>query len=107
MIGYYILVFIIAVALGAIGAKLYLEKKKSSGKPGTGLKAYVDTSAPAVITKDTKIGELLAMNPDYAKILTAQGMHCVGCPSSQNETLEEAAAVHKMNLQVLLKKLNR
>lgn len=46
------------------------------------------------ITKSTTIGELLQMNPEIAQVLTNIGMHCAGCPSSQMETLEEAAQVH-------------
>lgn len=45
------------------------------------------------ITKDMVIGDLLAIDENFAAILMASGMHCVGCPSSQGETLEEAAFV--------------
>ena len=47
----------------------------------------------AQVTKETTIGELLAMNPNSAAIMRA-GMHCIGCPSSQGESLAEAAMVH-------------
>ena len=47
----------------------------------------------AQVTKQTTIGELLAMNPNSAAILMRAGMHCIGCPSSQGESLEEAAMV--------------
>ena len=43
------------------------------------------------VTKDMVIGELLRMDPEMAGVLVAGGMHCVGCPSAQAETLEEAA----------------
>ena len=49
----------------------------------------------ATITKDTMIGELLNIDMQAAApVLLSIGMHCLGCPSSQMETIEEAAAVH-------------
>ena len=58
------------------------------------------------ITKNTKIGELLEVAPDKAEILLAAGMHCLGCPASQAETLEEACAVHGIDVGILVEKLN-
>ena len=58
------------------------------------------------ITKDMVIGDLLAIDENFAAILMASGMHCVGCPSSQGETLEEAAVVHGLNVNELLGRLN-
>lgn len=58
------------------------------------------------ITKNTKIGELLENAPEKAEILLAVGMHCLGCPASQAETLEEACAVHGINVDDLIEKLN-
>ncbi|MBO6115559.1 MAG: DUF1858 domain-containing protein [Ruminococcus sp.] len=58
------------------------------------------------VTKDTKIGELLMINADVAPILLSIGMHCLGCPASQNETIEEAAAVHGVNVDELVAALN-
>ena len=46
--------------------------------------------ASTVITKDMTIGELLQINEGLAPVLVAGGMHCIGCPSSQMETVEEA-----------------
>lgn len=54
------------------------------------------------ITKNTTIGELLQTVPEMADILTNIGMHCLGCPSSQRETLEQAAAVHGMDADDLV-----
>ena len=48
----------------------------------------------AKITKSTTIGEALKLNPNAEVILQGFGMHCVHCPMSQMETLEEAGAVH-------------
>ena len=59
------------------------------------------------ITKDTKIGELISQKPEAAEILFQFGMGCVGCPSAQMETLEEAAAVHGLDLTELLESLNK
>ena len=56
--------------------------------------------------KDTKIGELLEAAPEKADILLEIGMHCLGCPSSQMESLEEAAMVHGLNPDDLVAKIN-
>ena len=60
----------------------------------------------ANFSKDMTIGEILRANPMAAPILMESGMHCVGCPSAQGETLEEAAMVHGMDTDKLLEKLN-
>ena len=59
----------------------------------------------ATITKDMTIGEILRTNPAVAPILMEAGMHCLGCPSAQGESLEEAALVHGMNVEDLMKKI--
>lgn len=58
------------------------------------------------IDKTTKIGELLDMAPEKAEILLNAGMHCLGCPASQAETLEEACMVHGIDVDELIAKLN-
>lgn len=58
------------------------------------------------ITKDIKIGELLEIAPEKAEILLAAGMHCLGCPASRGETLEEACEVHGIDVNELIEKLN-
>lgn len=60
----------------------------------------------AKITKEMTIGEILQLNAGLAPVLMAGGMHCVGCPSSQMESLEEAAMVHGMDVDVLVKQIN-
>lgn len=60
----------------------------------------------AKITADTQIGELLQMDTGFIPILMEEGMHCVGCPSSQMESIGEACMVHGMSSEGLLKKLN-
>jgi hybrid cluster-associated redox disulfide protein len=57
------------------------------------------------ITKDTVIGQVLAIAPDAAPIFMGMGMHCLFCPASQGETIEEACAVHGIDPEVLLKEL--
>ena len=63
----------------------------------------------AQITKDTMIGELLRDQEHIdaiAEVLFGIGMHCLGCPSSQMETLEEAAMVHGLEPDELVARLN-
>ncbi|MDE6388221.1 MAG: DUF1858 domain-containing protein [Lachnospiraceae bacterium] len=59
----------------------------------------------ADITKETTIGEALRTNPDIAPVLMEIGMHCLGCPSAQGETLEEAAMVHGIAVDDLMAKI--
>ncbi|MDF2883317.1 MAG: hypothetical protein K0R54_3874 [Clostridiaceae bacterium] len=59
------------------------------------------------ITKEMTIGEIVRNFPNSAEILMNFGMGCVGCPSAQAETLEEAAMVHGMNIEKLLEELNK
>ncbi len=60
-----------------------------------------------VIEKTTKIGEIIENAPEKADILLESGMHCLGCPASQAETLEEACAVHGIDVEELVEKLNK
>lgn len=59
-----------------------------------------------MVTKEMTIGELLNLNMDVAPILMEIGMHCLGCPSSQGESLEEAAMVHGIDPDLLVEKIN-
>ncbi|MDO4977865.1 MAG: DUF1858 domain-containing protein [Eubacteriales bacterium] len=59
------------------------------------------------VTKQTLIGEMLRMDIGIASILMAAGMHCVGCPSSAMESLEEACMVHGMNADAVLAEINK
>ena len=56
--------------------------------------------------KDTRIGEILEVAPEKAEILLNVGMHCIGCPASQMETIEEACEVHGIDVEDVLEKLN-
>lgn len=59
------------------------------------------------ITKDMTIGEIIRQDMSKAEVLMGFGMGCVGCPSAQGETLEEAAMVHGIDLNALLEELNK
>ena len=58
------------------------------------------------ITKETVIGDILRIAPQAAPIFMGIGMHCLGCPASQGETVEQACAVHNVDVEDLLAKVN-
>ena len=58
------------------------------------------------ITKDMIIAEIISIDENLAAVLMASGMHCIGCPSAQGESLEEAAMVHGMDADKLVDTLN-
>lgn len=60
----------------------------------------------AAITKDTMIGDILDMDRTTAPFFMEMGMHCLGCPASRGETLEQACMVHGVNADEMVKKLN-
>ncbi|WP_291651257.1 DUF1858 domain-containing protein [Clostridium sp.] len=60
-----------------------------------------------MITKDMTIGEVIKVKENAPQILMDFGMGCVGCPSAQAETIEDAAKVHGLELESLLEALNR
>ena len=59
------------------------------------------------IEKDTIIGSVLDVAPQAAPLFLAIGMHCLGCPSSRGETVEEACMVHGIDCDAFLAQLNR
>ena len=59
-----------------------------------------------MITKDTIIGDVIKENENAVGILMSFGMGCVGCPSSQMETIEQACSIHGLDLEEVLAKLN-
>ena len=61
----------------------------------------------AQVTKSTMIGELLQIDANIAPVLLNIGMHCLGCPSSQMETIEEAAMVHGIEPDALVNEINQ
>ena len=60
----------------------------------------------ARVTKDTMIGDLLQIDQNVAPLLLNIGMHCLGCPSSQMETIEEAAMVYGLDPDDLVVEIN-
>ncbi len=58
------------------------------------------------ITKDMTIGDILDERRDTAPFFLEMGMHCLGCPSSRGESVAEACAVHGVDVDVLVKKIN-
>ena len=60
-----------------------------------------------IVTKDTIIGDILDICPDSAPYFLEMGMHCLGCPASQAETLEEACMVHGIDVEDLLAELKK
>ena len=57
--------------------------------------------------KNSTIGEVLASNEEYAVILQGFGMHCLGCPMSQMETVEQAAMAHGVDVEFMMATLDR
>ena len=58
------------------------------------------------ITKDMLIGDILDMAPQTAPYFMEMGMHCLGCPASRGESLEEACMVHGVSADEMVEKLN-
>lgn len=58
------------------------------------------------VTKDTVIGDVLDYDRSLAEIFFQAGMHCVGCPASRGETIEEAAMVHGVAWEPIVEALN-
>ena len=59
------------------------------------------------ITKDMLIGDVLDIDTSAAEYFFAIGMHCLGCPASRSETIEQACRAHQTNCDELLAKLNK
>ena len=60
-----------------------------------------------VVTKETNLGEILDADPTTAIYFMQIGMHCLGCPASRGESIEQACEVHGTDCDALLEKLNR
>lgn len=59
------------------------------------------------ISKKTLVSEIMSQNPKAAEILLIEGMMCMACPHAMQETLEQACQTHGIDVNQLLKKLNR
>lgn len=60
----------------------------------------------AKISKDMIIADLIQVDPNIVAILMRAGMHCIGCPSAQGESLEEACMVHGIDADLLTEQIN-
>lgn len=59
------------------------------------------------VEKETLIKDIVKMGPEAVQVLMDFGMGCIGCPASQAESIEQAAAVHGIDVEKLLEKLNQ
>jgi hybrid cluster-associated redox disulfide protein len=59
------------------------------------------------ITKDMAINTIVEKYPKTALVLMEYGFHCIGCPASQSETIEQGAELHQVDLKKLLEDLNK
>ncbi len=66
----------------------------------------IDIDRVETVTSKTLIGDMVLFHPETAELLFSIGMHCLGCPSSGVETVSEAAEVHGLDVDELVKKLN-
>ena len=58
------------------------------------------------VTKDSLVGEVLDFDKDTAEFFFAMGMHCLGCPASRGESIEDACEVHGTDADELVEKIN-
>ena len=99
------------------------EKTRQSAYPLQSIKNVLQTSAPGIIigitrireeqevkmmtiTRQTVIGDILDFDRSTAPYFLEMGMHCLGCPASRGESVEEACMVHGVNPDELVAKLN-
>ena len=59
-----------------------------------------------VVTRKTIIGDVLDFDPETAQFFFAIGMHCLGCPASRGESIEDACAVHGTDADALIEQIN-
>ena len=59
------------------------------------------------ITKKTKFSELMQKHPEAIEVLLSKGMHCIGCPASAMETIEDGAKAHGIKPEKLVKEINK
>lgn len=85
--------------------KFYCIKPHKTSKGGMLLTEQIKTMAFEV-KKDTIIGDILDADKETAPFFLEMGMHCLGCPSSRGETIEQACAVHGVDSDELVEKLN-
>ena len=64
-----------------------------------------DLESKKMISGDMLVGQIVNEYPQAVEILMEVGMHCLGCPSAQGESLEEAAMVHGIDIDSLMAKI--
>ena len=79
--------------------KMYYDKQTTS--------FFKEEWVMAQVTRDTNIGDLLRIDMGVAPILMGIGMHCLGCPASQGESIAEAAMVHGIDPDALVDEINK
>lgn len=67
---------------------------------------YAEVFTMEKVTKDSLIGDILDFDRTTAVYFLEMGMHCLGCPSARGETLEQACAVHGVDVEELITKIN-
>lgn len=70
------------------------------------LNIFGKKSATPRVARDTIVGDILDMDQSTAPFFLEIGMHCLGCPASRGETLEQACAAHGVDCDELIAKLN-
>jgi hybrid cluster-associated redox disulfide protein len=84
-----------------------VDKSTASAKSNLNLTQHKgELKMTTTISKDMMISDILTMRQDAASILINFGMGCLGCPSSQMESLEQAAQIHGIDIQALISALN-
>lgn len=73
---------------------------------GVGRSSEGGNGTVASVTKNMTIGETIQTDQNIIEILLNYGMHCIGCPSAQGETLEEACMVHGLDVEPLVEEIN-
>lgn len=66
----------------------------------------IDIDRVETVTPNTLIGDMVLFHPETAELLFSIGLHCLGCPSSGVETVKDAASVHGLDADDLVRKLN-
>jgi len=70
------------------------------------LRNVIERMMIMVVTKQSIIGDILDFDPETAQFFFAIGMHCLGCPASRGESVEDACAVHGTDADALIAKIN-
>jgi len=83
------------------------KKIKNKGKARKGVPENGTRTSREVISKKMTFAQALERHPEIAEVFMEQGMHCVGCPMSSGESIEEGCAAHGFDVDEIMKKLNK